>query len=120
MNIVNNKASTIILTLAIVTLLVTMYNTVFGFILAIVLIINGLIYLYITNNLNKTKTAPNQNWSILKSQNVIVVILIAALIALALVIYLKIATPEDTWLCQNGQWVKHGQPSTPQPTDGCQ
>lgn len=26
---------------------------------------------------------------------------------------------EDTWLCQNGQWIKHGQPSAPQPTSGC-
>jgi len=26
---------------------------------------------------------------------------------------------EDTWLCQNGQWVKHGKPSAPQPTAVC-
>lgn len=26
---------------------------------------------------------------------------------------------EDTWLCQNGQWVRHGQPNTPAPTTGC-
>lgn len=26
---------------------------------------------------------------------------------------------EDTWLCQNGQWVKHGNPSAPMPTSGC-
>lgn len=26
---------------------------------------------------------------------------------------------EDTWLCQNNQWVKHGNPSVPMPTDGC-
>lgn len=27
--------------------------------------------------------------------------------------------PEDTWLCQNGEWVKHGQPGAPQPTTAC-
>lgn len=27
--------------------------------------------------------------------------------------------PEDTWLCQNGQWVKHGQPSAPKPASPC-
>lgn len=26
---------------------------------------------------------------------------------------------EDTWLCQNGQWIKHGQPSAPAPTTVC-
>ncbi len=26
---------------------------------------------------------------------------------------------EDTWLCQNGQWVKHGVPSAPMPSAGC-
>lgn len=26
---------------------------------------------------------------------------------------------EDTWLCQNGQWVKHGNPSSPMPTAAC-
>ncbi len=26
---------------------------------------------------------------------------------------------EDTWLCQNGQWVKHGNPSASMPTSGC-
>lgn len=26
---------------------------------------------------------------------------------------------EDTWLCQNGQWVKHGNPTAPMPTVGC-
>lgn len=26
---------------------------------------------------------------------------------------------EDTWICSNGQWVKHGNPSASQPTTGC-
>lgn len=26
---------------------------------------------------------------------------------------------EDTWLCENGQWVKHGNPSSEKPTEGC-
>lgn len=28
--------------------------------------------------------------------------------------------PEDTWVCQNNQWVKHGNPAEPQPTKPCQ
>lgn len=30
-----------------------------------------------------------------------------------------IGGPEDTWICDNGQWVKHGNPSAPMPTSGC-
>lgn len=26
---------------------------------------------------------------------------------------------EDTWLCQNGQWVRHGNPSSPMPVSEC-
>lgn len=33
--------------------------------------------------------------------------------------YLRTRTPEDTWICQNGVWVKHGNPDFPQPTSKC-
>lgn len=26
---------------------------------------------------------------------------------------------EDTWICTNGQWVKHGNPSASMPLTGC-
>lgn len=26
---------------------------------------------------------------------------------------------EDTWLCENGQWIRHGNPSGSEPTSGC-
>lgn len=26
---------------------------------------------------------------------------------------------EDTWLCQQGQWIKHGHPVAPMPRSGC-
>jgi hypothetical protein len=45
------------------------------------------------------------------------------LIGLAFIILIlaaaRIISPEDTWLCQNGQWVKHGNPSAPSPVSGC-
>ena len=34
-------------------------------------------------------------------------------------ILVRFGTPEDTWLCKEGEWVAHGNPSTPQPTTGC-
>lgn len=26
---------------------------------------------------------------------------------------------EDTWICSEGKWLKHGNPSAPMPTSGC-
>ncbi|MGE5298318.1 MAG: GerMN domain-containing protein [Acidobacteriaceae bacterium] len=27
--------------------------------------------------------------------------------------------PEDTWICEDGQWIAHGSPRDPQPVSGC-
>lgn len=32
----------------------------------------------------------------------------------------RLISPEDTWLCVNGQWVKHGRPKDPPPASGCE
>ncbi|MBN2087334.1 DUF2178 domain-containing protein [Candidatus Peregrinibacteria bacterium] len=32
---------------------------------------------------------------------------------------LRVFSGEDSWMCQNGQWVKHGQPSFPAPITEC-
>lgn len=47
-----------------------------------------------------------------------IVLIILAVIAVGTVAYFKFST-EDTWLCQNGVWVKHGSPSSAMPTTGC-
>lgn len=41
------------------------------------------------------------------------------IIAGLLVVRFVLGGSEDTWLCQNGQWVKHGNPSKSAPTSGC-
>lgn len=44
------------------------------------------------------------------------------LIILALVFIvgvIRLVSGEDNWICQNGEWVKHGMPSAPQPTGTC-
>ena len=35
--------------------------------------------------------------------------------------FIRTMTPEDTWTCNDidGEWEKHGSPSTPQPTGDC-
>lgn len=32
---------------------------------------------------------------------------------------IRLFSGEDNWLCQNGEWVKHGIPSAPKPTKPC-
>lgn len=44
-------------------------------------------------------------------------IIVAGVIGVAL--WLKAASGEDTWLCVNGQWIKHGNPSAAMPQVPC-
>lgn len=47
-------------------------------------------------------------------------ILVVIVVIMGLVgVLLLLRGQEDTWLCQNGQWVKHGNPARPQPTTPC-
>ncbi len=51
--------------------------------------------------------------------NKIVLVLIIVLAVLAAILLIRLWTPEDDWICQNGQWVKHGNPSASMPTTEC-
>jgi len=51
-------------------------------------------------------------------KNAKLIILIIILIILAIVT-IRFSTPEDTWLCQNGEWIRHGNPTQSKPTTGC-
>ena len=55
-----------------------------------------------------------------RENRLILIFFVVVVAALVTVVVLRLVTPEDTWVCQNGAWVKHGQPATPQPTGGCQ
>lgn len=51
-------------------------------------------------------------------QIITIILIILAVIAVGAVAFLRFSS-EDTWLCQNGQWVKHGNPRLSMPTVGC-
>lgn len=38
---------------------------------------------------------------------------------LAVLVLLRFLTPEDTWVCDEGQWVKHGNPAASMPDGEC-
>lgn len=47
----------------------------------------------------------------------IIIVVVVVVVILGVFAYFRFN--EDTWLCQNGQWVKHGHPSSAAPTSGC-
>ncbi len=53
----------------------------------------------------------------MSKKNIFLLTFFAVILISALLFFLR--SNEDTWLCQNGNWVKHGNPSLPQPTSGC-
>lgn len=48
----------------------------------------------------------------------IAIAIVLALVAMSVLTF-RFLSPEDTWNCVNGEWVRHGNPSQPQPTTGC-
>ncbi|MCX6745719.1 MAG: GerMN domain-containing protein [Candidatus Parcubacteria bacterium] len=53
------------------------------------------------------------------TSKILLTIVIIAVIVGGILLGLRLLTPEDTWLCQNGEWVKHGVPNEPMPTTPC-
>jgi hypothetical protein len=48
-----------------------------------------------------------------------IILLVILMIAIGAALIL-LRGDEDNWICQNGQWVKHGNPSKPMPTTLCE
>lgn len=44
---------------------------------------------------------------------------LAILIIVSIVLIFRFSGKEDAWICENDQWVKHGNPSEPMPESGC-
>jgi len=44
---------------------------------------------------------------------------LAIVLVILSVMTIRLFSGEDDWMCQNGQWVKHGQPSSPMPQTEC-
>jgi len=57
-------------------------------------------------------------FSRIKTKNkTIMAIVLAVFLFIGLLVFLRMS--EDTWICDNGTWVKHGVPSDPMPTSIC-
>jgi hypothetical protein len=49
-----------------------------------------------------------------------IIVLGIIIVVLLFVFGARMIGNEDNWVCQNGQWLKHGNPSSAQPTTGCE
>ena len=50
---------------------------------------------------------------------ILIGIVIILIVVAAVVLGFRIFSGEDVWVCENGQWVRHGNPVAPMPTDPC-
>jgi len=49
-----------------------------------------------------------------------ILIVISVVVIIVIVIFsARIFTPEDNWLCENGTWTRHGNPTDAMPTLDC-
>lgn len=51
----------------------------------------------------------------------LLIIITAIILIVAVVVFLRfvVGGDEDTWICSNGEWVKHGNPSNAKPVTAC-
>ncbi len=66
--------------------------------------------------------SPMQSIGVLRRRNKKIPTVIIAVIAILTIwffIRFVVGGPEDTWICVDGEWVKHGAPSASMPTELC-
>ena len=56
---------------------------------------------------------------LLKQKFVYLLLGLVVLLVLIVIRFAIIGGDEDGWVCESGTWVKHGQPTTSQPTTPC-
>jgi len=52
----------------------------------------------------------------MKKKNVIIL----SLLIILLILFIFFRINEDNWICENGQWIKHGNPTANMPTTACE
>jgi len=52
-------------------------------------------------------------------KNLKIAIGVFLILAIILAVRIIFGGPEDSWICQDGRWVKHGNPAGALPTEEC-
>ncbi|MFA5188843.1 MAG: GerMN domain-containing protein [Patescibacteria group bacterium] len=53
------------------------------------------------------------------TQKILIIIIVLIIVLGGIILGVRFFSGEDNWICQNGEWTKHGQPSAPMPTTPC-
>ena len=56
----------------------------------------------------------------MKNKLLVAIIIIIILLGSILVLRFLLGGPEDSWICEDEGWVKHGNPNSPMPESGCE
>ena len=59
-----------------------------------------------------------ENYSLTSKKTIYTIIVLIVFVVMA-VFSLRVFSGEDNWICQNGVWIKHGNPSFPAPEVEC-
>ena len=76
----------------------------------LLLVINGLTVYFLRYRQSEMSTV----------KKISLILLALVVIAMITIVGLRLFSGEDTWVCQKGQWVKHGNPDAPMPERLCQ
>lgn len=89
--------------------------TFLAYLTCALMIINFLIFHFL-----KTKASGEKQGLAKEFKHYLPFLLLALAIAFFVTIAsLRIFTPEDEWICDNGSWTRHGNPDAAMPTDAC-
>jgi len=57
---------------------------------------------------------------ILKNQFKYLILIVIGIVVLFIIRFAVLGGDEDEWRCEDGRWIRHGQPSAPRPNSPCQ
>lgn len=101
------KEKIILIVLSILVLVATLFDARLGLVVSLIgVIIYVPIHFYSKDSSIKRK----KMWAI---------VTVSILTAVMIVLNIRFFSSEDDWICNNGQWVMHGHPSTPMPNEIC-
>lgn len=90
-------------------------STIFAYLTCLLMFINFLVFYFL-----KTKISKDKPGLIASLKHYLPYLILAFFLALIVVVAsLRLFSGEDGWICQDGVWVKHGQPRTAMPEGNC-
>ncbi len=87
----------------------------FAYLICGLMLTNSIVFYFL-----KAKASSEKQGLVKGFKHYIPFLLLALIVAFILTFAsLRMFTPEDEWICDNGSWTKHGNPSAAMPTEVC-